>query len=361
MSNKKDTLLDIFSNHQQSLKAEIQRILSVSSENVSQFPLDAAVFEYLHEYCVSGKLFRGCLFLSFFETVADKKVYAYSELLTIAAAIELYGSGILIQDDVMDQDERRRGKQTVHTWLAQYAQQHQIREPKRWGESIAICFSDVLFFIAGQLITTAQLPAKKKLQIASYSHKELTLLGLAQAEDIRQAQTPIFPSQEEILQMFLGKTGRYTARWPLAVAAVLADLSSFQLEKVEKIGEELGVLYQMRDDYLGLFGDPESTGKNVLSDIREGKKTLYAQLFFTSVPKDVQAKALIIFGNHAATDEDCAWFASAVQHYGVEQEVHKLIKAHTTTLVNAVHQSNLPQASQLLLKSLTKYVLTRNK
>ncbi len=328
---------------------------------MSHFPLDAAVFAYLREYCVSGKLFRGCLFLSFFETIAADKVYAYSELVTIAVAIELYGSGILIQDDVMDQDERRRGRQTVHTWLAQYAQQHQIREPKRWGESIAICFSDVLFFIAGQLINATQLPIQKRVQIASYSQKELALLGLAQAEDIRQAQIPTFPSQAEILQMFLGKTGRYTARWPLTVAALLADLSTSQLEKVETIGEELGVLYQMRDDYLGLFGDPESTGKNVLSDIREGKKTLYAQLFFTTVPKDVQAKAFTIFGNHAATEEDCAWFASAVEHYGVQQDVQELIETHTASLVNAIHESDLPPASQLLLESLTQYVLTRSK
>lgn len=347
--------------HTGPLKAEIQKILRQFIQSQARYPLDSVVFEYLSEYCVTGKLFRGSLFLSFFDSLSEKNEVPYSELLVIAAALEIYGSGILIQDDVMDQDLQRRGKQTVHVWLEEYAKSNGIREPRRWSEGSAICFADTLFFVAGRAMATLQLQEKTVLNLIAYSQRELALLGMAQAEDLRQAHAPSFPAQDEIIAMFLGKTGRYTARWPLALATLLAGGSEELLKKIEKIGEDIGVLYQMRDDYLGLYGDPQVTGKNATGDIFEGKKTLYAELFFATAPEDVRTRAHTIFGNKNASTSDCTWFISAIEHYGVKESIQKQLEKRLTVVLEELNSDELPSRARQLLRELTYYVIERNK
>lgn len=310
---------------------------------------------------MSGKLFRGSLFLATCELFAKEEEFALDAVLPVAVALELYGSGVLIQDDVMDQDRLRRGNKTVHTWLVEYATAHAIRDAQRWGESIATCFADTLFFIAGECLSNAELDKAIVQKLQQYSFRELALLGMAQAEDIRQAGTAGIPSNQEILAMFLGKTGRYTARWPLGLAGLVSQLNPEVQQALEAVGESIGVVYQMRDDHLGLFGDPQVTGKNTTSDIREGKKTLYAAAFFARAEGGIREQADRIFGSKDATEQDCTWFKEALTTTGVTQEIDALCEQYVATIILQIEQLGVPVSVKTLLKGIALYSARRDK
>ncbi len=343
------------------LAARITAVLTDFSRINSRYPLDAEVFSYLSTYCVSGKLFRGSLFLAMCELLKKENEFTLDRLMPVAVALELYGSGILIQDDVMDQDGLRRGNKTVHTWLVEYAQKHSIRDAQRWGESVATCFADTLFFVAGECLTTAQLDQSHVQKLQTYSFRELALLGMAQAEDLRQAGAPGIPSHQEILDMFVGKTGRYTARWPLALAGLVSDVTPEIQHALEAVGESIGVVYQMRDDYLGLFGDAQVTGKNTTSDIREGKKTLYAATFFACARGEMKERAQRIFASKNASEQDCAWFKEALTTTGSSKEVDVLLEQYVAEILTQIDQLELPMAVKSLLKGIAMYSARRDK
>ncbi len=336
--------------------------LSSFTQKDTSFQLDKPVFEYLKKYCVSGKLVRGSVFLAFLDMLSvSEKTISSEARLTMAACIELFGSGVLIQDDIMDGDTKRRGLATVHTWLAEYGKTHAIVEPKKWGESVAICFTDTVFFYTSMRLSQLPVPPELLEKITTYSFRELALLGMAQAEDLRQAGSTEFPNQAEILRMFVGKTGRYTARWPLALALLVAGGSEEQLQQVEDIAEKIGVLYQIRDDFLGVFGDSSLTGKNTTSDIREGKKTLYAQYFFAHATTEKKEHARRIFGVSSASESECQWFVAELKQLGAEAAIEVITQHFVRDITLLIEHLDVPEQARQFLLGFTTYAYTRTK
>jgi len=194
------------------------------------------------------------------------------------AALEMLHTFALIHDDVMDDSGRRHGIETVHV---DYARRHAHggwRGPRdRFGDGVAILVGDLAFVYSDILLAGAPLAAQEvfnELRLEVNIGQYLDLLGTA-----RRSANP-----ELARRICQYKSGKYTIERPLHLGAALA--APWQLPELmgplSAYGLPLGEAFQLKDDLLGVFGDPEVTGKPVGEDLREGKPTLLYALARTS-------------------------------------------------------------------------------
>lgn len=222
------------------------------------------VCDRLLESMSQGKMLRGSLLFTSYTLFSNKDS---EDVIRAAAAIELLHSSLITHDDIMDRDTVRRGKPTI--WK-QYSDELLATNPSHFGQSMAICFGDIGFFLAYELLSKMQTK-----EITTLFSKELSYVVLAQMQDVYNGVSAEEPTEEEIITLYTYKTGRYTFSLPLMTGAMLAKQNQTIIASLEKIGELLGILFQLKDDELGLFGDENETGKPLGSDIRENKKTIY--------------------------------------------------------------------------------------
>lgn len=196
------------------------------------------------------------------------------EVLKPAAAVELLHTFALIHDDIMDRSEQRRGGPATHIALAaRHRDDGLAGDPAWFGVGGGILAGDLAFVWADQLLDETTLPAAA-LDRARRVFTDLRVEVMAgQYLDLRLAGR-VDASKEDSLRVSLLKSGRYTVTRPLQLGAALGRPSAALDTALRSFGDAVGVAFQLRDDVLGLFGDRGATGKETLSDLREGKRTM---------------------------------------------------------------------------------------
>jgi len=313
-----------------------------------RFDLDKEFINYAQELACSGKMVRAALLLSVIDILGQ---FHYRDQAKIAAvAIELFGTGILIHDDVIDRSSSRRGLPTAHYKFAQLAIKRGYQHPQQFGISAAICIADALFFLAEELLVNLELPPNIYRALLLKSNRELSLLVYAEMEDVRLASSAEMVTQEDIYKMYIGKTGRYTGRWPLLAGGLLAELDPPMIADLEQIGDQLGLVYQLADDKLGMFGDESQTGKSSTSDVLSGKKTLYYFYMHSNLEITDRNQILKIYGNIAATDKEINWLKKRVKEVGIYDQVDQEIRRQSAHLTELLYHAKLdPKLKEWLM------------
>lgn len=209
-----------------------------------------------------GKKLRGALVMLGYEMYGGKDVKA--GLLASLVAEILHGA-LLIHDDIMDQDELRRGKETLHKSYGKLDPHH--------GVSMAITIGDLGFFLALELLNSLDLPSDRLSKATEVLSSYLVETGFGQALDLTYALNKRF-NEEDVLRVHQYKTAEYTFYGPLSVGAILAGAYDENLRFFRDFAIPVGIAFQLRDDELGMFASELELGKSVSSDIREGKVTL---------------------------------------------------------------------------------------
>lgn len=220
-----------------------------------------------------GKRVRAALCLMACETLGGTQAQG----LPAAAAVELLHEFSLIHDDIQDQDRARRHRPTLWTLV---------------GEAQAINAGDGLFALAQQALlssTSEGIAAEKVLHAQRRFNETAVALCIGQHLDM-SFETRAVIAPEEYLEMIRGKTATLLA-FACEVGALLAGAEAESIRALHEMGEALGLAFQMRDDLLGLWGDPELTGKPVGADIRARKKSLPVA-YALSQPQSEQLRAL---------------------------------------------------------------------
>ena len=197
------------------------------------------------------------------------------EVLLPAGAVELLHTFALLHDDVMDRSLERRGRAAGHAALAdRHRQDDRLGDSDWFGCSAAVLAGDLTFVWADELFESAAIApdvlARARCVFTTLRAEVIAGqyldLGLAAARDADEAAAH---------KVALLKSARYTVTRPLLIGAALSPSAGVAVEEIlRSYGDAVGVAFQMRDDVLGLFGDPATTGKGVLDDLREGKRTL---------------------------------------------------------------------------------------
>ncbi|MBN1798773.1 MAG: polyprenyl synthetase family protein [Spirochaetales bacterium] len=300
-------------------------------------------------FIAKGKMIRGglvALGYSLFKTPVPKQAAE------AGAALELVQSGLLIHDDIMDSDFTRRGDASIFYQYTIRAQKHKLTRAAHVGESLGICAGDICFFLAYELLSRIQVPDSVKSGLIRLMSRELSLVATAQMLDVYWgASVKHKISERDILRLYTYKTGRYTFSLPLMFGAVLAQADDKNISTLERIGELLGIIFQIKDDELDLFGDQKQIGKPVGSDIKQGKKNLYYYYLFHAKKYKRYRKLLGIFSSDRISDEQIEQIRSVVRESGIQDKISQKVKelaGLAEKLINTLQATDAQSRQRLL-------------
>jgi geranylgeranyl diphosphate synthase, type I len=183
----------------------------------------------------------------------------WEKALPAACAVELVHNFSLIHDDIQDNSDFRRGRKTV--WV-------------KWGIAQAINAGDLMFTLAhlAMLRLSEYLPADKVLRASELLQKTAVQLTVGQYLDMSYEKSKMLP-MEDYYAMIGGKTASLLSCCT-ELGSITAGNNPDMWKEYSKIGYTLGLAFQIQDDWLGIWGDEEKTGKSAQSDLVTGKKTL---------------------------------------------------------------------------------------
>lgn len=366
-------MLEYFKRVRPGIAAAISEILRESEPRLGAIsPLGTQLAERLDAYAHSGKMIRGILVRLGYELCsAEASDAAIDRVLDRAgAAMEFLQAGLLIHDDIMDRDTLRRGNVTVHTQYERDAQAAQASDPAHHGISLGVCAGDVAFFLGFHAL--AALPVPEALQerarkVAAFSAQELCWVGIAQMQDVQSGAGGIGvdPDPAQILRVYRYKTGRYTFSLPLVIGAMLADAGPQAMDALDKAGENLGVVFQLKDDELGIFGDSAQSGKRADSDVREDKKTLLRHFLFQAADADLRPKLEAVFGHPDPGEAGLRFVRAAMESTGARAKVRDYMQCFANEAADRI--ASLPpqaggraQAARTAFQELFRYSVERN-
>ena len=221
---------------------------------------------------LGGKRLRPALLMASGELFGAKK----EDLIQAAAAIELFHNFTLVHDDIMDEAPLRRGEETIH---------------QKWDLNTGILSGDAMLIKSYQLFESY--PAEVQVQLVQLFSKTALEVCEGQQYDVE------FESQqnvelEQYIKMISYKTAVLIAA-ALKMGAIIANASEKEQNQLYAFGLNLGIAFQIQDDYLDAFADPEKFGKQVGGDIVENKKTILVikALEFASSDQEQELRNLL--------------------------------------------------------------------
>jgi geranylgeranyl diphosphate synthase type I len=260
----------------QSLRMSVQETLDdfvVGQRNIlAGISADLAPFtEWLAELLAGGKRLRPAFCMWGYLGAGGTDVPV---ALRAAASLELLQACALVHDDVMDDSDMRRGKPAAHR---RFATAHRgsgwVGDAQRFGDSSAILLGDLCLSWADELLYESGFGAAELARAKVVYDRMRTELMAGQFLDLLE-QARGGGSVERALRVVRYKSAKYTIERPLHLGAALAGADDDFMAVLSDYGLPLGEAFQLRDDVLGVFGDPEETGKPAGDDLREGKRTL---------------------------------------------------------------------------------------
>jgi geranylgeranyl diphosphate synthase type I len=204
-------------------------------------------------------------------------------IVTALAALEFVQASALIHDDVMDASDTRRGEPSVHRRFEQHHRDALWQgDPRAFGESAAILAGDICLVWSDEMLHTADVdPAAIGRARADFDEMRTEVM-VGQYLDVLASVTGD-TSVERASKIATYKSAKYTVERPLLIGASLADAPAEIRAAYSAYGLALGEAFQLRDDVLGVFGDPAETGKPAGDDLREGKRTYLIATAFERV------------------------------------------------------------------------------
>jgi geranylgeranyl diphosphate synthase, type I len=210
-----------------------------------------------------------------------------------ATAMEFFQAAALLHDDVMDDSDTRRGLPAAHRRLAtEHAEQGWTGSSDRFGTAGAILAGDLCLTWSDELFATSGLDPEELARGRVVFDRMRTQLMGGQFLDVLESARgwAELDSSQRIAQarkVIRYKSAKYTVEHPLLIGATAAGVGEADLQCLSSFGLDLGEAFQLRDDILGVVGDPSETGKPAGDDLREGKRTvLVAQALDASGPAE---------------------------------------------------------------------------
>ena len=299
-----------------------------------------------------GKLIRGTLINLGYSLLKDNRTYSYP----LATAFEVFQTSILIHDDIIDKDEKRRGKDTIHSLIdSKYNDSH-------LGNSVAICMGDYGFYSSMKMISENYKDDDNLSKIISYFSDVVlkTIEGelldvITPFKEIKKLDNSNL--KQDIMDIYKLKTAYYTITGPLSLGLLLGGLEQEKLDSINKFGYNVGVAFQLQDDLLGIYSD--STGKISGSDIKEFKTTmLYA---YTKDNKKFYDELLTVYGRDV-NDDVLKKTREIFELSGAKGYVEHLIEKFYSEAISIVQNIDwLSDEKRDILIDFVKYLKERKK
>lgn len=333
-------------------------------------PMLVEVGHRLEEYCLRpGKALRPLLIAcgaALSRDISLEEALALPSAQRLMLSIEFIHKRLLMADDVADRDELRHDKPAFHVqWEQDLAQVDRYKSLSPAMRShVARSYTEIagiwLQRLSEQVLLEGFTPSERRTidQILLTYVYEKTSAGWYLLFDQNFEQISSKTSEEKLLRGLELVTGAYSYQAPLRLGSILGPRSE-ELEKILlEFGSSTGVLYQLTDDLIGLFGDPATTGKPVGGDIREGKKTLLVQYAYRLGDERDRQQLRRLLGNENITPEEVELVRQIVHRTGAYDQNQAKIKEYAEYSQNCL--ANLADGEvRQLLTHLVSYLTAR--
>ena len=286
-------------------------------------------------------------------------------VLRAVAALELIQACALVHDDLMDASATRRGRPTVHVAFARrHAASAWRGRPARFGAAAAILLGDLALVWADDMLRGAGLDPDAAARAATpWEAMRTEVLGGQYLDDFVQSTGD--SSARAALQIDRYKTAAYTVERPLHLGAAIAGAGPDLVSCYRRFGADIGVAFQLRDDLLGVFGDPAVTGKPAGDDLREGKRTLLLALAVERAAQRGSAAAVAeiedAVGDPDLDDERLARVRDLLDELGAVQAVEQRIAALTGSALDALSTAEIAEPAAARLADLAVAATRRHR
>ncbi|MDQ1712421.1 MAG: geranylgeranyl diphosphate synthase, type [Frankiaceae bacterium] len=281
------------------------------------------------------------------------------EIVTAASCLELLHACALIHDDVMDGSDTRRGKPAVHRRFAMlHRGEEWLGDAESFGRSAAILLGDLCLIWADQMFNESGLPGDARLRAAPTYDAMRGELMAGQYLDLLE-QVLGGRDVDRALRVARYKSAKYTIERPLHLGGILAGATPQALDAYTAYGLPLGEAFQLRDDVLGVFGDPAQTGKPAGDDLREGKRTV---LIATAVTRASAGQAAVVrrlLGDPGLDDAGVQRLREVIAETGALDHVERLVEERTAEATAALAGAPIEDDARGVLAALAQAATRR--
>ncbi len=285
-------------------------------------PLIRPFLEDLADLNSGGKMLRGMLVNLGYQIAVHmngESACNAAESDMLALAFEIFQTGVLVHDDIIDNAGTRRGKITVHR---RYEHRLNVRETRmvaagekadNLAKSTAICVGDIGIYFANRQIVDHYSANEHLADLIGYFDDIVIRTIRGELLDIvlpYEIQDECYSEEEKkkllaqsIWDIYYLKTAGYSVIGPLHLGMILGGADEKQMKALDRVAEDIGIAYQIMDDILGIYADPEKLGKDVGSDITEFKQTILYMYVCTMKP-EYEEDLLKIYGKKRISDAE---------------------------------------------------------
>jgi geranylgeranyl diphosphate synthase, type I len=280
-------------------------------------------------------------------------------IVTAATSLELLQACALIHDDLMDGSDTRRGLPAVHRrFAALHERSGWLGSADGFGAAAAILLGDLCLSWSDEMFDRCGLPAQRLRRAKPVYDLMRTELMAGQYLDVLE-QAVGGGSVERSLRVIRYKSAKYTIERPLHVGAALAGAPDELLDAYSAYGLPLGEAFQLRDDVLGVFGDPAETGKPAGDDLREGKRTVLVAMALERADGTQAALVRDLLGDPGLDADGVDRLRQVIVDTGTLDEVEKLIDRRTGDCMAALEAAPVAAPARTVLADLATAATAR--
>ncbi|TXN30673.1 polyprenyl synthetase family protein [Lacisediminihabitans profunda] len=285
-----------------------------------------------------------------------------------ASALEMFHAAALVHDDIMDSSDMRRGMPAAHKrFESLHTDGGWNGSPRTFGQSAALLLGDLLLGWSDELFDAGlrELPDLAAREAARLEFNRMrTEVTVGQYLDILEERSWRSYPEPELLarahRVIVYKSAKYSIEAPLAIGAALAGGSIAQVSALREFGLPLGIAYQLRDDLLGVFGDPQTTGKPAGDDLREGKRTVLIALARTNLAPNATRLLDELLGDTDLSAQQVSMLQASIRECGAVEQVERIIDHNVRIAIEAIENAPVSTAAREQLVQLADTVSNRS-
>lgn len=280
-------------------------------------------------------------------------------------ALELFQSAALIHDDIIDRSDTRRGAPSVHRrFSTAHSEAAWHLDGSHFGSSAAILAGDLCLSLSEEMFSAVGAQAAYGTPARRIFNRMRTEVMAGQYLDIlEEVVGPTHEPERAVVRarnILRYKSAKYTTEHPLTLGGALAGASGELLDWYSRFALPLGEAFQLRDDVLGVFGDPAETGKPAGDDLREGKRTVliaYALALGGPSAREFISSAL---GRTDLDDDGVSRLRALIEDSGALSATETLIEGHTRAAFDALEQMPVDDVPRAALTALAHAAVSRS-
>ncbi|WP_241005122.1 polyprenyl synthetase family protein [Nocardioides sp. zg-1228] len=296
-----------------------------------------------------GKRFRAA-FCHWGHRAIRPEVADEAALARACASLEVLHASALVHDDLMDASDTRRGRPATHrAFEAEHRAAAWRGDPEQYGAAAAILLGDLLLGWAGDMLRGSGFaPEEVAPGLALFERCRNEVIA-GQFLDV-SVQARGRADVDTAMTVLRYKSAKYSIERPIHIGAALAGATPRQLDQLGRFGLPVGEAFQLRDDLLGVFGDPGETGKPAGDDLVEGKRTVLVALALDAAPRAAAERLDAALGT-PLSDADVDELRGIIEESGARAQVEAVIGQLADHAVEALRSADIdPHACDVLVE-----------